>query len=857
MSLPQIAGLELLESIGSGSVGTVYRATSGNGRECAVKVLNSMAVNRKGLEFTLQLLQAMPPHRGVLPVIGYDLQHSPYHVTSPLVGTGTAESALRGWKTPHLESICGKVTPDQAWALIYELADSLGYMHRYGIAHGNLTSQNILLDSTADTRTRIGDVGQGWVGGVHHIELRHHYLFLCPEQASNPGGFFQGQGMSWDVYSFGVVAYRLLTGQYPRGAAAWVQELNRQQTAISKGLTYSINGDAILQAVQEQPQIEWPTQPASHWEERRRKVIETALELEGGARWLDMRDITREFEMMEADFLLEEARAATDFERERQAGRIAKLSTAWQSLSLLLIGCGSYAVYTQLALNGARSEIQENQTESIAQITTRDSKIGDLTGQLSTAHEAKKGVDANLQRSQAMVDQMLTQLLQLPTGNNLEVAFSRQQLEEAAEYLLAAIPALEKEPAMAPERARAYGNLGMIYHKQRRPNEARQYLEKARTELQTLVAEDKDPAHKALHHQWLGRYSLLLGGIASSRGDGVTAMTLLKEATENLDPGLQSAQTSRNARYEAAQAWFSYGVRCRMEGDAAGAAEAMNKVASAIEGNASSEPMLDEEMFLLARADLERGLALRDTGKWEDSISTLIDAVDQMNILVSGSAPKNQEQALILAEAYTELADLIAQQLTPKEASEAYDEAGKVLIELIRLDPQWVEAKYLMAKNYGALAGLSRDDGRPGEALSQKKTAIEQIGEVVGADPENPRYVFLKAKLKGELAEIMTDMGQAKSAVAIADDAAKSLAALLNGQQTTQITAERKHWEIALAVLHGIAAQTLEATKQREQAKARFQVALDQWKKVSVADAGNPSVQQGLTWVQNRLDKLK
>lgn len=857
MSLPQIAGLELQETIGSGSVGTVFRATSSSGRTCAVKVLNSMAVNRKGLEFTLQLLQTMPPHRGVLPVIGFDLHHSPYHVMAPLVGALATDSPARSWKTPSLESVCGKVPPDKAWNFIYEIAESLGYMHRYSIAHGNLTTQNILIDGSSEASTRISDVGQGWVGGIHHIELRHHYLFLCPDQAADPSGFFQGHGFSWDVYSFGVVAYRLLTGQYPRGAAAWIQELNRQQAAIAKGLTYSINGEAILRAVQEQPQIEWPTPATSHWEERRRKVIETALELEGGMRWLDMRDVTREFETMESDFLLEEARAATDYERERQASRISKLSLTWKTLAAILIGCGTYAAMTQLQLNSAKDQIVAIQQQAATEITTRDGKIGDLSGQLASAHDAKKGVDANLQRSQAMVDQMLTQLLQLPTGNNLEIAFSRQQLQESADYLQAALPALEKDPAMAPERARAYGNLGMIFHKQRRPADAQNYLQKAREELHKLVASDTDPAHKALHHQWLGRYSLLLAGIASSRGDGTTAMKLLKEATENLDPGLHSAQTSRNAKFEAAQAWFSYGVRCRIEGDAEGASQAMTKVAVAIDSESEGAQLLDEEMFLLARADLEKGMAQRDAGQWEDAIRTFIDAVDQMNILVSGSAPKNQEQALILAEAYTELADIIARHLTPKEASEAYEEAGKVLIELIRLEPEWVEAKYLMARNYGALAGLSRDEGRPSEALAQKKTAIEQIGEVVGADPENPRYQFLKAKLKGELAEIMTDMGQSKAALPVAEDAEKTMSELLGKLSSTTITAERREWEIQLAILHGIAAQTLEANKQRDQAKAKFQRALEQWKKLSTNNAANPSVQQGLAWVQNRLEKLK
>lgn len=858
MSLPQIAGLQLQETIGTGSVGTVFRATNGGGKACAVKVLNSMAVNRKGLEFTLQSLQNMPPHRGILPVLAFDLLHSPYYVAAPLLGNAAPESTGgRGWKTPTLESVCGKLPPEKAWNYIYEIADAMGYMHRYGVAHGNLTTLNLLIGSGEDASTRIADVGQGWVGGIHHIELRHHYLFLCPEQAANPAGFFQGQGPSWDVYSFGVVAFRLLTGQYPRGGEAWVQELSKQQTAAAKGLNYSINGEAILRAVRAQPQVEWPMAPTSHWEERRRKVIETALEIEAGARWMDMRDVAREFEVMESDFLLEEARAATDYEREKQAQKVAKLGNLWKVLAAALILCGTYAVLTQLRLNGAQDEIRKIQAHNFTEITTRDGRIAELSGLLASAQDAKKAVDANLQRSQAMVDQMLTQLLQLPTGNNLEVAFSRQQLEEAVDYLKKGLPALEKEPAMAPERARSYGNLGMIYLKQRRQVDARQFLDKARRELHVLLTKDKDPAHKALHQQWLGRYSLLLAGIASARGDGDAAMGLLKEATENLDPGLQSDTTSRNARFEAAQAWFSYGVRCRLEGNTTGAGEAMTKVASALDSQAIGGQLLDEEMFLLARAELEKGLAQRDAGTLEEAIGTLISAVERMSLLVSGSAPKNQDQALILAEAYTELADVIAKHLTPKEAAEAYNEAGKVLIELIRLEPEWVEAKYLMARNYGALAGLARDEGKPGEALAQKKTAIEQIGEVVGSDPENPRYQVLKAKLKGELAEIMTDMGQAKAAVSIAQDAANTLASVLGKLSSDHIAAERKQWEIQLAILYGIVGQTLEANKQTDQARQQFMQAQARWKKLAEVDKADAMIQQALTWVENRLQKLK
>ena len=44
MSLPEIAGHELQDLIGSGGCGAVYRAVTADGRACAVKVFSSMSI---------------------------------------------------------------------------------------------------------------------------------------------------------------------------------------------------------------------------------------------------------------------------------------------------------------------------------------------------------------------------------------------------------------------------------------------------------------------------------------------------------------------------------------------------------------------------------------------------------------------------------------------------------------------------------------------------------------------------------------------------------------------------------------------------------------------------------------------
>ncbi len=138
MSLPEIAGHELLDLIGSGRCGAVYRANA-SGKARAVKVFSSMAINRKSLSTAIRAMQQMPHHRGVLAVEDFNFDKSPYYMATPLVGVMTKDSqGRRQWQTPTLETVCHGLPTDKAWGFIYHIADALAWLHRYGIPHGNL-----------------------------------------------------------------------------------------------------------------------------------------------------------------------------------------------------------------------------------------------------------------------------------------------------------------------------------------------------------------------------------------------------------------------------------------------------------------------------------------------------------------------------------------------------------------------------------------------------------------------------------------------------------------------------------------------------------------------------------------------
>lgn len=858
MSLPEIAGHELQDLVGSGHCGAVYRASAPGGKSCAVKVFSSMAINRKALSSALRALQQMPPHRGVLPVDLFNFEKSPYYSVVPLVGVMTKDSTgRRQWQTPTLESLCGGLTPDKAWRHVYELADALAWLHKHGLPHGNLRPSNVLLEDDAESSIRLTDVAQGWVGGIHHLQLTDHYIHLCPDQIENPDGVFAGYGASWDVYAFGVIAYRLLTGTLPRAAAAWEEQQAISQQQAASGHAYSIHGAALLAAVRAQPKIVWPQPAQSKWEERRRHIIERALDLNTSARWADLREVVREFEVMESNYLLEESREQTVQERVRQAKKVLMLQSAALVLITLLLLVTMHDFVTLRQARKASQDIQNINDAHKLEIEARESRIASLTGERDTARLAKATTDANLQNSQNAVDQFLTQLLQTPTGNAVEADFSRERLQDALNFCMQSLPALEADPAQGVERLRAYGNIGQIHLRLRDPAQAVTYLTKAREQAAELIKQGKEGAQMPLHQQWFGRYSLLLSDIRSREGRHSESLALLRDATTNLENGLAADPKNRLARNECARASLEFGLRSLRNGDTAEAEAALARIPVVLDPQIIGGSLASEEKFILARAKFAKGISQRDAGKAEEALNTLIDSVKDMGELVLGSSPRNQDQALLLAEAYTELAELIAKNFSGADAKEAHNQALPILLELNRLLPDWAEVKYLIARNYGALAALARDAGQASEASKKKQDAILLVNELLADDKTNARYQFLLAKLRGEYAEIVADMGKATTALPIAKQAAELLQTLLAGQTDTKLTPERKMWESQLAQLYGILGHTSESAGQKPAAREAFQRAVRIWEKLAAASSQDEGVQTSLTWSKDRLARLK
>ena len=211
--LPRIPGYEVLEVVGRGGMGVVYRARHVRlDRPVALKMLLAGAhASRESRERFLReaRMGAGLRHPNIVQVHDMGDQDGLPYFTMEFVEGGSLAQKLAGMPQP----------PRQAAALLATLADAVQAAHRCGIVHRDLKPANVLL--TADGTPKItdfglarrldGEAGLTWTGTAVGTPS-----YMAPEQAeARP----QTLGPAVDIYALGAILYELLTGRPPFRAA--------------------------------------------------------------------------------------------------------------------------------------------------------------------------------------------------------------------------------------------------------------------------------------------------------------------------------------------------------------------------------------------------------------------------------------------------------------------------------------------------------------------------------------------------------------------------------------------------------------------------------------------------------------
>lgn len=205
-------GYEILELVGQGGMGRVYRARQSNPeRIVALKMVreNALASEVDHSRFrteTAAIAAIEHPHVVHIHEVGESEGRLFYTMTWH--AGGSLSSRLREFQGE----------PRRAAELAATIADAIHHVHQRGVLHRDLKPSNILMD--AEGRPHVGDFGlAAWVvdSGGERDRTRTGTLvgsprYMAPEQIK---GERTRMTTVTDVYGLGAILYALLTGQPP------------------------------------------------------------------------------------------------------------------------------------------------------------------------------------------------------------------------------------------------------------------------------------------------------------------------------------------------------------------------------------------------------------------------------------------------------------------------------------------------------------------------------------------------------------------------------------------------------------------------------------------------------------------
>ncbi len=205
--------LEILELLGQGGMGAVYKARQpALNRLVAVKVLPpGAAADPAFAERFRREAKALARlgHPNIVAVHDVGRAGELFYFVMEYVDGVNLRQLLRD----------RLLTPAQALQIVPQICDALQYAHGEGIVHRDIKPENILLDTKG--RVKIADFGLakllGRDGGNFTLTGTNQVMgtvyYMAPEQVERP----QEVDHRADIYSLGVVFYEILTGELPVG----------------------------------------------------------------------------------------------------------------------------------------------------------------------------------------------------------------------------------------------------------------------------------------------------------------------------------------------------------------------------------------------------------------------------------------------------------------------------------------------------------------------------------------------------------------------------------------------------------------------------------------------------------------
>ena len=243
---PHFPQLEILECLGRGGMGVVYKARQRTlGRLVALKLLAPERVKdpafAERFATEAKALAAMN-HPNIVTIHDFGETNGFYFLLMELVDGVNLRQAMKG----------GRFTPEEALAIVPTVCEALHYAHERGIVHRDIKPENLLMNK--EGQVMIADFGiakilDGETRGDDETSVVGTPRYMAPEQIENPAL----TDSRADIYSLGVVLYEMLTGEEPGDRI-------EPPSAKAKNVRIDVRLDeVVLRALAEEPEMRFQT----------------------------------------------------------------------------------------------------------------------------------------------------------------------------------------------------------------------------------------------------------------------------------------------------------------------------------------------------------------------------------------------------------------------------------------------------------------------------------------------------------------------------------------------------------------------------------------------------------------------
>ena len=244
---PHFPQLEILECLGRGGMGVVYKARQKTlNRLVALKLLAPERVrDAKFAERFTREAQALAAlnHPNIVTIYDFGQAGGFYFLLMEFVDGVNLRQLLR----------TRKIAPEEALAIVPPLCDALQFAHDRGIIHRDIKPENLLLDKVG--RVKVADFGiakmLGTVNGGGNAAPENATQsavgtpgYSAPEQKTDP----QRVDSRADIYSLGVVFHEMLTGELPG---------KRLEPPSSKVQIDVRLDEVVLRALEQKPELRY------------------------------------------------------------------------------------------------------------------------------------------------------------------------------------------------------------------------------------------------------------------------------------------------------------------------------------------------------------------------------------------------------------------------------------------------------------------------------------------------------------------------------------------------------------------------------------------------------------------------